>query len=124
MSNDAHAINQHYGQADLSTKLLTALREAGKDLEAMTRGGRLATEWLWFNYQKPHALHDYRYLGEDFRERERIKRKKQRWVKRLKMMPHLERYALLSAIREVWPPALSPETAIPAETMEISLRQK
>jgi ubiquinone/menaquinone biosynthesis C-methylase UbiE len=37
MSDDAHAINQHYGQADLSTKLLTALREAGKDLDALTR---------------------------------------------------------------------------------------
>jgi len=30
--------------------------------QTMTRGGRLATEWLWFNYPKPHALHDYRYL--------------------------------------------------------------
>ncbi len=39
------------------------------------------------------ALHDYRYLGEDFRERERIKRKKQRWVNRLQTMPVLERQA-------------------------------
>lgn len=87
--------------------------------QTMTRGGRLATEWLWFNYPKPHALHDYRYLGDDFRERERIKRKKQRWVKRLKTMPHLERYALLSAIREAWPPAPSPYPAITAVTREI-----
>ena len=72
--------------------------------QTMTRGGRLATEWLWFNYPKPKILHDYSYLGEDFRERERIKRKKQRWVRRLKTMPTLERYALLSAIREAWPP--------------------
>jgi hypothetical protein len=84
--------------------------------QTMTRGGRVATEWLWFNYPKPQALHDYRYLGEDFRERERIKRKKQRWVKRLKSMPTRERYALLSAIREAWPPALSPDLAIPADT--------
>ena len=42
----------------------------------MTRGGRLATEWVWMNYPEPIALHDYRYLGEDFREREPIKRKK------------------------------------------------
>jgi DNA adenine methylase len=33
------------------------------------------------------ALHDYRYLGEDFRERERIKRKKQRWTDRLERLP-------------------------------------
>jgi hypothetical protein len=42
----------------------------------------------------------YRYLGEDFRERERIKRKKQRWVNRLHTMPTLERRALLNAIAE------------------------
>ncbi len=42
--------------------------------QAMTRAGRPATEWLWFNFPEPVALHDYRYLGEDFRERERIKR--------------------------------------------------
>ena len=57
MSDYAHAINQHYGQAELSAKLLTALREAGKDLEALTRddlasfdeqhgGGREATREL------------------------------------------------------------------------------
>jgi hypothetical protein len=66
--------------------------------QAMTRGGTLATEWLWFNYSEPTALHDYRYLGEGFRERERIKRKKLRWVNRLKRMPLLEKRALLSAI--------------------------
>src|SRR5215831_8777611 len=37
MSDYVHAINQHYGQAELSAKLLTALREAGKDLDALTR---------------------------------------------------------------------------------------
>jgi ubiquinone/menaquinone biosynthesis C-methylase UbiE len=57
MSDDARAINQHYGQAELSAKILTALREAGKDLEALTRddlasfdeqhdGGREATREL------------------------------------------------------------------------------
>jgi hypothetical protein len=37
MSDYAHAINQHYGQAELCAKILTALRAAGKDLEALTR---------------------------------------------------------------------------------------
>src|SRR3990172_9227664 len=58
--------------------------------EAITRGGGMATEHLWMNYPRPIELHDYRYLGEDFRERERIKRKKQRWAHRLKSMPVLE----------------------------------
>ena len=68
--------------------------------EAMTRGGRTATEWLWFNFEPTGELHDYRYLGADFRERERIKRKKLRWTERLRKMPTLERQALLCAIAE------------------------
>lgn len=68
--------------------------------EAMTRGGRTATEWLWFNFPSPVELHDYRFLGAGFRERERIKRKKARWTERLRKMPRLERQALLSAIAD------------------------
>ena len=82
--------------------------------EAMTRGGHTATEWVWMNYPNPISLHDYQYLGDDFRERERIKRKKQRWVRRLHSMPILERQALLAAIGEAWPGIPSPELTIPA----------
>jgi DNA adenine methylase len=64
----------------------------------VTRSGRVATEHLWFNFPEPVALHDYRFLGQNFRERERIKRKKSRWVNRLKTMPTLERRALLAAL--------------------------
>jgi hypothetical protein len=69
--------------------------------EAMTRGGHTATEWLWFNFPTPVELHDYRFLGENFRERERIKRKKLRWTERLKRMPILEKQSLLSAIAAI-----------------------
>ena len=72
--------------------------------QTMTRGGTPATEYLWMNYPQPVALHDYRYLGVDFRERERIKRKKTRWVERLKTMPDAERYAVLAAIDELTRP--------------------
>ncbi len=68
--------------------------------ESMTRGGYTKTEHLWFNFDPPTALHDYRYLGRDFRERERIKRQKQRWTARLDRMPVLQRQALLSAIAD------------------------
>lgn len=66
---------------------------------ATTRGGS-RIEFLWMNYPEPFELHDYRYLGETFRERERIKRKKDRWSARLVSMPTLERYAVLQAIHE------------------------
>lgn len=61
----------------------------------------VATEWLWMNYSAPEELHDYRYVGDSFRERERIKRRTQRWVSRLQSMPVIERQALLSAIDRV-----------------------
>ena len=69
--------------------------------EAMTRGGSMATEVLWMNYPAPVDLHDYRYLGDTFRERERIKRKKQRWLNKLRHMDILERQAISAAIAEL-----------------------
>jgi len=64
---------------------------------AQTRRGP-ATEYLWMNYPEPTALHDCRYLGADFRERERIKRKAGRWAANFEAMPPLERQAVLSAM--------------------------
>jgi hypothetical protein len=66
--------------------------------QTVNRAGKSTTEWLWMNYPPPLELHDYRYLGKNFRERERIKRKKTRWTKRLREMPELERLCLMEAI--------------------------
>lgn len=68
--------------------------------EAQTRQGK-ATEWLWFNYPVPEKLHDYSYIGNTFRERERIKKKKNRWINRFKNLPALERNSMLYAFREL-----------------------
>ena len=63
----------------------------------------MATEWIWMNYPiPPGELHDYRYLGDNFRERERIKLRSKYWLARLKKMPVLERNALFSNIRSVF----------------------
>ena len=67
---------------------------------SQTRGGFSALEILWMNYPPPTALHDYAFLGEDYRERERIKRKIKRWADRLKSLPPLERAAILEALNE------------------------
>jgi hypothetical protein len=53
------------------------------------------------NYEKPVRLADYAYTGHNFRERERIKRKVNRWIERLKQLPALERAALLSAMQDL-----------------------
>lgn len=68
--------------------------------QTMTRGG-MATEYVWMSYPQPNKLHDYRYLGNTFRDRERITRKQRRWVNRLNKMPALERNALLDRIIDV-----------------------
>jgi hypothetical protein len=65
-----------------------------------TRGGSSVQEWLWMNYPEPLELHDYRYLGSNFRQRERLKRIRIRWLARLGRMDALERYSLLEAIAE------------------------
>jgi hypothetical protein len=70
---------------------------------AQTRGGKPAEEWLWMNYPAPVELHDYRYLGSGFRERERLTRLRKRWIARLGRMGELERGALLSAMAAAWP---------------------
>ena len=69
--------------------------------DAQTRAGTPAREWVWMNYPPPTELHDYSFLGDTFRERERIKRKKARWVRKLASMPLLERQALSAALAEV-----------------------
>lgn len=66
--------------------------------QVTTRGATLAMEHLWYNYPTPKILHDYSYIGEDFTERQRIKRKIRRWVNRLRNLPPLERAAILNSI--------------------------
>ena len=66
----------------------------------MTRGGK-RTEVLWCNFREPTELHDYRYYGRDYRERERVGRKRARWLRRLSEMPVLERRLIESALLEV-----------------------
>jgi hypothetical protein len=69
--------------------------------DAITRGHTMRTECVWMNYPEPNQLHDYSFLGADYRQRERIKRKKARWVSRLASLPTQERYCLLSAMEEI-----------------------
>jgi hypothetical protein len=68
---------------------------------AVTRSGRVAREFVWYNYPEPFELHDYRYLGNNFRERARINKKKKRWRAKLENLPPLERHAIFSAIEEL-----------------------
>lgn len=63
-----------------------------------TRGGTMAEEFVWMNFAEPLELHDYRFLGANFRERQDIKRKRERWVRRLREMSSVERFAMMNAL--------------------------
>lgn len=69
--------------------------------ELMTRGGSFGHECVWGNFPWPVELHDYRWLGSTFREREKLKRRAARWRRRLGDMSLLERRALLDALRSL-----------------------
>ncbi len=69
--------------------------------QAMTHSGKMREEWLWMNYPEPVELHDYSFLGKDRTDRQRIKRKIQRWENRIENMPMLEKRVLLLAMKKV-----------------------
>jgi DNA adenine methylase len=63
-----------------------------------TRAGSV-TEVLYTNYEiEDGKLHDYRFVGSNFTERQRIKRKIDRHVERLKRLPEEERNAIIQEI--------------------------
>ena len=70
-----------------------------KEFQARTRGG-MATESVWCNYRPSGRMQDYRYVGENFRERERIKRKRSRWLKRFRQLSPAERYSIYESFAD------------------------
>jgi DNA adenine methylase len=95
-------------RSDLYDRMLPHWRRV--DYGTATRGGGV-TESLWCNFDAPAQLHDYRFLGSGFRERERLKRKKARWLTKLRRMAPVEAAAVLAAIDE-WRRAPSSEPAL------------
>lgn len=66
------------------------------EFQAMTRGG-VRTEKLWMNYPAGN-VHWHTYAGQNFTDRQRIKRKAERWAANYKALPPAERAAILSAL--------------------------
>jgi DNA adenine methylase len=77
------------------------------DFQSMTRGG-VRTESLWMNYEQPAVPAELTYLGTDYRQRERIKRKKLRWKAKLEKLPAAEQAAIMEVLRGI----LSPEMTV------------
>lgn len=67
-----------------------------KDFQAMTRGG-VRTETVWCNFM-PGEQHYHTFAGKDFTDRQRIKRKAERWAKNFEALPVAERQAVMAAL--------------------------
>lgn len=81
------------------------------EFESKTRRG-MATDQLWMNYEKPTRLHDYQYLGTDYRERERISRKLKRWEAKFQDLAPLEQLAMLQRLNKTLDPTNKNSDAI------------
>jgi len=69
------------------------------EFQSMTRGG-VRTEKLWFNY-KIDKVHWSSFAGKNFTDRQRIKRKAERWSKNYASLPKDERLAIMASIMQV-----------------------
>jgi DNA adenine methylase len=67
---------------------------------SMTRGG-VREECVWLNYPEPVAYHDPVYACVGYRERERVKKRRRRWIDRLRRMTPAERQVVLEALTVV-----------------------
>lgn len=57
-------------------------------------------ECLWFNYNIPIKLHDYRFLGDTFRERELIKKRHANLKKKIHKLSLIERNKFIEWIKD------------------------
>lgn len=84
---------------DLYDRCLAGWRTV--DFWATVRSGEKRQERLWMNYPEPQRLHDYRYVGGDKRQRERIRKRSRNWAAELARLDPAERGAILQNIEEV-----------------------
>jgi len=69
------------------------------EFQVMTRGG-VRTEKLWMNYEAD-SVHWSTFAGQNFKDRQRIKRKAERWASNYAALPANERIAILAAMLDV-----------------------
>lgn len=62
--------------------------------------GRTLTECLWCNFPEPTKLHDWRFIGKNYRERLTLKRFATRFLTRLDAMPELKRNFVLNLVHQ------------------------
>jgi DNA adenine methylase len=63
----------------------------------VNRRGKRVQEWVWMNYAAGGKLHDSRFVGNGFTDRQRIRRKAGRWQRKFLAMHDHERQAVLDS---------------------------
>lgn len=61
---------------------------------------KTATECLWMNFPEPEQLHDYRFTGRTYRERQTLTKLRRRLLSKLERMKPRTRNFLLDAIAQ------------------------
>jgi DNA adenine methylase len=64
------------------------------------RRGNPKEEICWMNFAAPQQLHDARFVGGNFTDRQRVRRKCERWKRKFAAMAPGERTAILDALRD------------------------
>lgn len=67
----------------------------------VNRRGKRVQEFCWMNFEPPAVFHDTRFVGNDFTDRQRIKRKAGRWLRKFATMPAAERQVILTSLLAV-----------------------
>lgn len=67
------------------------------DFQGQTRQGKV-TERIYMNYSEPTQLHDYTYLGDNYRDRHRIKKSKENIIAKFRRLSPLMRNAVLQDV--------------------------
>lgn len=83
----------------LYNSMLMSWRKA--EFPTINRANKRVIECVWMNFDEPLELHDSRFLGKNFTDRQRIKRKRERIKQKLLRLPALERQVLFEAIDEL-----------------------
>lgn len=87
----------HY-KNDLYDKMLIGWNTIS--FQSQTRSGKPRTETVYFNYPTPKVLHDYSFVGNDYKSREHYKNKAKRLVAKWEKMTALERNFYTNALKE------------------------
>ena len=101
------------------------------EFPAATRRG-VATEKVWMNFDPTRVLkHEYTFAGDNFRERERIKRKARRWASNLAVLPEGERNFILQEIGRMFTKEfrhhaqrIAPETRLETASPDVAINDR